>query len=162
MAAKLNYNQIIIDASNRFHAIVNACMNSKDYNTIVGLTCASLYGGEDDMPVEKEYVIKYHYKDGMCFFMIGGIEVEVQDLRAMRESPRVGKELYSDVCVPTISYTDEDGNYMCHVIPNAWLYGSTSDEFNEDKPVHQEFIEAARNYIKEHGITKEMQEVPND
>ena len=40
MDAKLNYNQIIIDASNRFHAIVNACMNSKDYPTIAGLTCS--------------------------------------------------------------------------------------------------------------------------
>ena len=55
LAAKLNYNQIIIDASNRFHAIVNACMNSKDYPTIAGLTCSSIYSCEKDMPkVEEE------------------------------------------------------------------------------------------------------------
>lgn len=164
MDAKLNYKQIITDASNRFNAIVNACMNTKDYNTIVGLTCASLYGGEDTIPQEKEQasVIKYQYKDGLCSFVIDGIEIEVQDLRGMRESPRVGKELYADICVPTISYTDEDGMYMYHVVPNTWLYGSTSDEFNEGKPVHQEFIDAAREYIKEHNITKEMQEAPND
>ena len=54
MAAKLNYNQIIIDASNRFHAILNACMNSKDYPTIAGLTCSSMYSCEKDMPAVKE------------------------------------------------------------------------------------------------------------
>ena len=58
MAAKLNYNQIIIDASNRFNAIVNACMNSKDYPTIVGLTCSSMYSCEKDMPkVEEEHPV---------------------------------------------------------------------------------------------------------
>ena len=54
MAAKLNYNQIIIDASNRFHAIVNACMNSKDYPTIAGLTCSSMYSSEKDIPTVEE------------------------------------------------------------------------------------------------------------
>ena len=58
MDAKLNYNQIIIDASNRFHAIVNACMNSKDYPTIAGLTCSSMYSSEKDIPtVEKEHPV---------------------------------------------------------------------------------------------------------
>ena len=54
MAAKLNYNQIIIDASNRFHAIINACMNSKDYLTIAGLTCSSMYSSEKDIPTVEE------------------------------------------------------------------------------------------------------------
>lgn len=54
MDAKLNYNQIIIDASNRFHAIINACMNSKDYTTIAGLTCSSMYSCEKDIPAIKE------------------------------------------------------------------------------------------------------------
>ena len=58
MDAKLNYNQIIIDASKRFHAIVNACMNSKDYPTIAGLTCSSMYSSEKDIPaVEKEHPV---------------------------------------------------------------------------------------------------------
>lgn len=157
MVAKLNYKQIIIDASNRFNAIVNACMNSKDYNTIIGLTCASLYS-EDTMPQEKENIIKYQYKDGMCFFIVDDVEVEVQDLRSMRESSRVGRELYADVCVLTVSYTEEDGMYMYHVIPDTWLYGSTSHDFDEGEPVHQEFINAARDYIKINHITKEMQE----
>lgn len=54
MDAKLNYNQIIIDASNRFHAIINACMNSKDYPTIAGLTCSSMYSSEKDIPTVEE------------------------------------------------------------------------------------------------------------
>lgn len=163
MDAKLNYKQIIIDASNRFNAIVNACMNSKDYNTIVGLTCASLYGGEDTMPQEKEKekenIIMYQYKDGGCFFIIDGIEIDVLSLRDMHDDPSLGFARYSDVCIPSISYTDSDGNFMHHPIPDTWLYGSTSHDFDEGKPVHQEFIDAARDFIKMHHITKEMQEV---
>ena len=52
MNVKLNYNQIIIDASNRLHAIINACMNSKDYPTIAELICSSMYSSEKDIPVE--------------------------------------------------------------------------------------------------------------
>lgn len=111
----------------------------------------------DDVKDEQNSIIRYQYKDGMCSFMIDDIEVEVQDLRSMRESPHVGYETYADVCILTISYTDSDGNYMYHVIPDAWLYGSTSHDFDEGEPVHQEFIEAAREYIKEHSITPELQ-----
>lgn len=115
----------------------------------------------DDVAAEQVSIIRYQYKDGTCFFIIDGIEVEVMDLRSMRESPRVNKETYADVCILTISYTDEDGNYMYHVIPNAWLYGSTSGSFDEGMSVHKQFIEAAHEYIKEHNITTEMQEVQN-
>jgi len=113
----------------------------------------------DDVKAEQDSVIRYQYKDGTCFFIVDGIEVEVMDLRSMRESSRVNKETYADVCVITISYTDEDSIYMYHVIPNAWLYGSTSNEFDEGKPVHKEFFEATRQYVREHDITKGMQEV---
>lgn len=108
---------------------------------------------------KKEDTIRYQYRDGDCFFMIDDIEVGVHDLRSMRESSRVNKETYADVCVLTVSYIDEDDNYMYHVIPNAWLYGSTSHDFDAWHEVHPEFITAAREYIKEHNITKEMQEV---
>lgn len=126
----------------------------------------SCYSGDPnydfDFPkiiVHKLDVIKYQYKDGGCYFMVDGIEVEVQDLRNMRVSPSIGTELYTDICVLTISYNDEDDIYMAHVIPDTWLYGSTSHEFDEGKPVHKEFIDAAREYIKERNITLEMQEV---
>lgn len=113
----------------------------------------------DDVKAERDSVIRYQYKDGTCFFVVDDIEVEVLDLRSMRKSSRVGKEMYADVCIPSISYTDEDGSLMYHPIPDAWLYGSTSCDFSEGKPVHQTFIDAARRYINVHNITKEMQEV---
>ncbi len=116
----------------------------------------------DDVKAEQDSTIRYQYKDGNCSFIVDSIEVEVMDLRSMRESPRTCMALYTDICVLSISYTDEDGNYTCHIISNAWLYGSTSHDFDEGKPVHAEFINAARDYIKQHHITKEMQEVPND
>lgn len=108
-------------------------------------------------PKKEDTTIRYQYKGGMCFFMIDGIEVEVLDLRDMREDPTVGMARYSDVCIPSISYTDSDGNFIHHPIPNAWLYGSTSDDFDEGHEVQPEFIDAAREYIKEHNITPELQ-----
>lgn len=55
MAAKLDYNQIIIDASNRLHAIINACID-KDNDSIICNTCSSMYSSEKDIPavVEEE------------------------------------------------------------------------------------------------------------
>lgn len=127
------------------------------------MSCSCYCGNPaDDFPdavkAEQDGIIRYQYKDGNCSFMIDDIEVEVQDLRSMRESPRVGKALYADICIPTISYK-EDGSFITHPIPDVWLYGSTSNDFDEGEPVHQEFIDAARDYIKIHHITKEMQEV---
>lgn len=127
----------------------------------------SIFSGdpEADFPEivgpKKEKLIRYHYNVGSCYFIIDDIIVEVLDCREMRKDPEVHTERYSDVCVLTISYTDEDGNYTHHIIPNAWLYGSTGEDFDENAEVQPEFIEAARDYIKEHHITKEMQEVQN-
>lgn len=125
------------------------------------MSCSCYCGcPNDDFPEiigPKKEVIVYQYKNGSCFFMINGIEVEVLDLRDMRKDSSVGFERYSDVCIPSISYTDEDDMCIHHPIPNAWIYGSTSDSFDEGKPVHKEFIDAAREYIKEHNITPELQ-----
>lgn len=154
-------------AQERFHTWIHMfATDATAQQMYEDMSCSAFSGNpEDDFPEiigHKPDVIKYQYQDGGCYFMVDGIEVEVQDLRNMRESPRTGKELYTDICVLTISYTDEDGMYMYHVVPNTWLYGSRSSEFDEDKPVHKEFIDAAREYIKEHNITLEMQEAPND
>lgn len=53
LAAKLNYNQIMVDASNRLHAIINACIN-KDNDSIVCNTCSSMYSSEKDIPTVEE------------------------------------------------------------------------------------------------------------
>ena len=63
MDAKLDYNQIIIDASNRLHAIINACIN-KDNDSIAGLTCSSIYSCEKDIPAEKEHPV---LDQDLCF-----------------------------------------------------------------------------------------------
>ena len=64
MDAKLNYNQIMVDASNRLHAIINACIN-KDNDSIVCNTCSSMYSSEKDIPtVEEEYPV---LDQGLCF-----------------------------------------------------------------------------------------------
>ena len=112
----------------------------------------------DDVKAEQDSIIRYLYKDGECFFMIDGIEVEVLDLRSMRESPRVNKETYVDACVLSISYIEE-GSCLLHLLPDTWLYGSTSSDFDVGKPVHGLFIKAARDFININHITKEMQEV---
>ena len=157
---------LFVKAQERFQEWVD--MYADSYTSVEqmydNMSCSS-YSGDpaldfpDDVKDEQDSIIRYHYKDGTCFFVVDDIEVEVLNLRSMRKSSRVGKETYADVCILAISYTDSDGNFMYHPIPNAWMYGSTSDSFDKGKPVHREFIDAARKYIKEHSITKEMQEV---
>lgn len=58
LAAKLDYNQIMVDASNRLHAIINACIN-EDNELIICDTCSSMYSSEKDMPAveEKEHPV---------------------------------------------------------------------------------------------------------
>lgn len=106
--------------------------------------------------------IKYRYRNGACSFMVDGIEIVVLDCRDMRKDPSINLERYSDICILSVSYRDESDCFLHHIIPNTWLYGSTSCEFDEGREVHPEFINAARAYIKEHAITKEMQEFSND
>ena len=100
----------------------------------------------DDVP-------RYMYDNsGSCTFKYKGVEFDVQDLRNMRKCEDGRNiELYSDVCVVCCEYKDEDGSWMMHVLPDAWLYGSTGDEFEKYRPVHDEFLKAADKFIKKHG-----------
>lgn len=115
------------------------------------LLCSSIQATEnlndpDDVP-------RYMYdKFGACAFMYKGVEFCVKDLRNMRkvEDGR-NIELYSDICVVCCVYKDEDDCWIMHVLPDAWLYGSTGDEFNKYKPVHNEFLKAADKYIEKYG-----------
>lgn len=127
--------------------------------------CCSIFSGEvaTDFPntpnTEPDDTIRYQYRDGACYFIVNGIEVDVLDLRDMRKASDIGIERYVDICIPSIMYKDEDGSLLYHLIPGAWLYGSTTSDFNKGEEVHQQFIDAAKDYIKAHHITKEMQEV---
>ena len=111
----------------------------------------------DDVKAEQDSTIKYQYKDGACSFTIDDIEVNVMDLRDMRKSLVVNKERYADICTLCIYYHEDDVAPVPHFIPDTWLYGSTSPEFDEGKPVHEEFINAARDFIKANHITPELQ-----
>lgn len=61
-------------------------------------------------------------------------------------------KMYADLNV-SAQWMYEDMAASCYC-------GCPADDFpDEGEPVHQEFIDAARDYIKIHHITKEMQEV---
>lgn len=66
LAAKLDYNQIMVDASNRLHAIINACIN-KDNDSIVCNTCSSMYSCEKDIPAVKEEKEQPVLDQDLCF-----------------------------------------------------------------------------------------------
>ena len=127
------------------------------------MSCSCYSGSpEDDFPDDvaaerQDNTIRYQYKDGACYFIVDGIEVDILDLRDMRKASNLGIERYIDICVPSIMYKEEEGSLLYHIIPDAWLYGSTTSDFNKGEEVHQEFIDAARDYIKAYHITKDMQ-----
>ena len=53
LTLKLDYNQTMVDASNRLHAIINACIN-KDDDSIICNICSSMYSSEKDIPAVKK------------------------------------------------------------------------------------------------------------
>ena len=147
MAAKLNYNQIIIDASNRFHAILNACIN-KDNDSIVCNTCSSMYSSEKDIPAEKEHPV---LDPDLCF-SYRGYKFELSSCNNI-----TNKEQILDVTdenfrerFPYGSFTDRyvcwmQGHKNCdgytkeesdeleywapeiYLVPGAWSWGAESD-----------------------------------
>lgn len=66
LAAKLDYNQIMVDASNRLHAIINACIN-KDDDSIASNVCSSMYSSEKDIPTVKEEKEHPVLDQDLCF-----------------------------------------------------------------------------------------------
>ena len=151
MTAKLNYNQIIIDASNRFHAIVNACMNSKDYLTVAGLTCSSMYSCEKDIPIvkeEKEHPVldkDLHFKYKGYDFELSSCNsitcrdqiIDVTDENFRKRFP-YGFLTDRYVCwiwghkdceghTKEESYDPEDWVPEIYLVPDAWSWGADDD-----------------------------------
>ena len=146
MNVKLDYNQIIVDASNRLHAIVNACMNSKDYPTIAGLTCSSMYSCEKDIPVEgKEHPVLDQY---LCF-KYKGYDFELSSCNSITNKNQIINKTdenfkqqfphgvftdryvcwmqgHKDLLGHTKDYIDnpEDWAPMIYLVPGAWAYGA--------------------------------------
>ena len=125
--------------------------------------CSSIQATEnlndpDDVP-------RYMYDEsGACTFKYKGVEFDVQDLRNMRKDSAHNIELYSDVCVVCCQHKEEDGSWMMHVLPDAWFYGSSSNEFEKYRPVHNAFLKAADKYIESIGNDKliKLQEEEDD
>ena len=146
MDAKLNYNQIIIDASNRFHAIVNACMN-KDNNSIAYNTCSSIYSCEKDIPVEdgEEHPVLdqdlcfsyrgYQFELSACTNITSKNQIMgLTDENFKQQFPHgVFTDRYvcwmqghKDILGHTKDYVDdpEDWAPMTYLVPGAWAYGA--------------------------------------
>ena len=148
MDAKLDYNQIIIDASNRFNAIVNACMNSKDYPTIAGLVCSSMYSCEKDIPAVKEHPV---LDPDLCFSYRGYkfelsacniISTKEQMLGLTNENfkQQFPHGVFTDRYVCWMQghkncdgYTKEESDEPecwapeIYLVPGAWSWGAESD-----------------------------------
>lgn len=147
MDAKLDYNQIIIDASNRFHAILNACIN-KDNNSIVCNTCSSMYSCEKDIPaveekpvLDKDLCFKYKGYDfefSSCNSIISKSQIIGLTDENFRE--RFPHGTFTDRYVCWIKgHTDylgltkddvddpEDWAPEVYLVPGAWSWGADSD-----------------------------------
>ena len=147
MAAKLNYNQIIIDASNRFHAILNACIN-KDNDSIVCNTCSSMYSSEKYMPAEKEHPVldpdlcfSYRgYKFELSSCNIISTKEQILDITDENFRERFPYGSFTDRYVCWMQghkdcdgYTKEESDepeYWApeiYLVPGAWSWGAESD-----------------------------------
>lgn len=147
LAAKLNYNQIIIDASNRLHAIINACIN-KDNDSIVCNTCSSMYSSEKDIPAEKEHPV---LDPDLCFSYRGyKFELSACNIISTREQmlgltnenfkQQFPHGVFTDRYVCWMQghkncdgYTKEESDepeYWApeiYLVPGAWSWGAESD-----------------------------------
>ena len=129
MAAKLDYNQIIIDASNRFHAIVNACMNSKDYPTIAGLTCSSIYSSEKDIPVVKEERERPILDQNLCF-SYKGYQFELSSCNNITTKEQM-LDLTNENFKERFPYGVFTDRYVCWMYGHKDLVGHTREESEE-------------------------------
>lgn len=127
-------------------------------NLVAELSCSIIAGDLKDLEEVPRY--KYDANYGGCYFVVDGVTFEVLQLVNMRH-PKTGSDLderilASDIAMPVIYHYDSDDDDCCcsrmHILNrNCWVYGATSDDFDEFKPVHTEFVNAAKAYIKEKG-----------
>lgn len=108
----------------------------------------------DDVP-------RYKYTDGTCKFYVDGVKFIVADLCDMRCSKAFDKPCGFDICCVLCSYKD-DGIYHWNFVPDAWSYGSTTDDFEEYHEVCDIFLDKCSQFIKEHGGAEYLREMQKD
>lgn len=153
MDAKLDYNQIMVDASNRLHAIINACIN-KDNDSIICNTCSSMYSSEKDIPAlkEKEEEKEQPVLDPDLCFSYRGYQFELSscnnitcrdqiiDLTDENFREQFPNGIFTDryVCwmyghKDAEGHTKEESDYpgcwapVVYLVPEAWSWGAESD-----------------------------------
>ena len=147
MAAKLDYNQIMVDASNRLHAIINACIN-KENDSIICNTCYSMYSSEKDIPAveeEKEHPV---LDPDLCF-SYRGYQFELSSCNNITSKNQIinktGENFkqqfphgvftdryvcwmwgHKDIVGRTKDCVDdpEDWAPNIYLVPDAWAYGA--------------------------------------
>lgn len=151
LAAKLDYNQIMVDASNRLHAIINACIN-KDDDSIASNVCSSMYSCEKYIPVVKEEEKEHPVLDQDLCFNYRGYQFELSACNNITNKNQIigltdenfkqqfPNGIFTDryVCWMyghkdylghTKDYVDdpEDWAPSVYLVPEAWSWGAESD-----------------------------------
>ena len=132
MAAKLDYNQIMVDASNRLHAIINACIN-KDNDSIICNTCSSMYSCEKYIPTveeEKEQEQEQPILDQYLWFKYKGYDFELtscNNITCKDQIIGVTDENFRER-FPHGIFTDR---YVCWMYGHKDIEGYTKEELND-------------------------------
>ena len=128
MAAKLDYNQIMVDASNRLHAIINACIN-KDDDSIVSNVCSSMYSCEKYIPVVKEEKEQPVLDQDLCF-SYRGYQFELSACNTISTKEQMLDLTNANFMqqFPNGVFTDR---YVCWMYGHKDLLGHTKEEVDE-------------------------------
>ena len=150
METKLDYSQIMVDAYNRLHAIINACIN-KDDDSIICNTCSSMYSSEKDIPALKEEKEHPVLDPDLCFSYRGyQFELSACNIITTREQmlgltmknfkQQFPHGVFTDRYVCWMQgHKDCDGHTKeesdepecwapsVYLVPGAWSWGAESD-----------------------------------
>ena len=126
MAAKLDYNQIMVDASNRLHAIINACIN-KDNDSIICNTCSSMYSCEKDIPTVKEEKEEHPVLGPDLCFSYRGYNFELSSCNGITNRNQIVDLTYENIKsrFPNGIFSDR---YVCWIWGHKDIEGHTKEE----------------------------------
>lgn len=129
MNVKLDYNQIMVEASNRLHAIINACIN-KDNASIVCNTCSSMYSSEKYIPTVEEEKEEHPVLDQNLSFEYKGYNFELSscnNITCKDQIIDITNENFKQQ-FPHGVFTDR---YVCWMQGHKDYYGHTKEESDD-------------------------------